>query len=40
MPCREIAEELLLTAERDLRALENMLNTSAFDDSIFGFHVQ
>ncbi len=40
MPGRELALELLAAAESDLKALRHMLDRSAFDDGIFGFHAQ
>lgn len=36
----ETARLLLCAALRDLRALENMLDTDAFPAEIFGFHAQ
>lgn len=37
---REDAERMLNLARVDLKALRNMLDRSAFEDSIFGFHAQ
>jgi HEPN domain-containing protein len=36
----EHAKLLLSMARKDLKALEGMLDTSVFEDEIFGFHVQ
>ncbi len=40
MPGHELAHVLLTAAKSDLKALEHMLDTAAFDDRIFGFHAQ
>ena len=40
MPDRKAYDILLIMAEKDLRALSNMLNSEIFDDEIFGFHAQ
>ena len=36
----EEARELLWLAERELRALEAMLDMETFPDEVFGFHAQ
>ena len=40
MTDRELAQQLALAAERDVRALEGMGDASVFADEIFGFHAQ
>ncbi len=40
MEPRDLAEELLKTAQSDLKALGSMFDREAFDDCIFGFHAQ
>ncbi len=40
MPGHELAQELLLAAKSDLKALAHMLNQDIFDDRVFGFHAQ
>ena len=40
MPDLDTAKGLLAAAERDLRALRNMTDTTSFPLEIFGFHAQ
>jgi HEPN domain-containing protein len=40
MPDRDAAETMISAAERDLRALRNMLDSEAFASEVFGFHAQ
>jgi HEPN domain-containing protein len=36
----DLARQLLLSAERDLKALRNMIDPEVFADEVFGFHAQ
>lgn len=40
MSDRDFALSLLNVAEKDLRAIQGMMNSEIFADEIFGFHVQ
>ena len=36
----KLARQMLILAQRDLKAAQNMMDADKFDDAIFGFHAQ